>query len=1114
MSEKISAWLDGLGLGQYAPAFEENAVDPGILPELTDTDLKDLGVAALGHRKIILKAVRSLQAFPETDTIDPDLVSEHDSSAWSRTPGERRPVTMLFADIANSTALTEKLDAEEAHKLLYRATQHMCEAVEKNQGTVCRFMGDGIMAMFGAPRASERHALEACRAAIDMQKSVAQYSGELQANHRPSIQIRVGLNSGEVVVLEVGDDPNKPEYDASGPTVPLAARMEQATEPGTILITEHTFSQAGDLLEVEKQPAITVKGLSEPVEVFRLTAMRSAIDLDSTNSRRRFVGRKSELAQFRGIVDTCLESGLGQIVHIRGEAGIGKTRIAAEMSNIARDKEFDCHKVLVLDFGAGKGQRVVPALARSLLGIKSNSGKQARQQALDMAEADGLVQADQRVFVNDLLDLDQPLELRTLYDAMDAETRSQGKQEVLKGILEQRSRIRPNLLIIEDLHWTDNISMAFLARLAASVAECPALMVTTSRVEGDPVDAAWRIGIGETPVVIWDIGPLRQQDAEQLVTEFIDTSDALTRSCVERAAGNPLFLEQLLMSIEKGTADVVPDSIKSLVLTRMDRLSQTDNQALRAASVLGQRFQLETLRYLIDETAYDCNNLLVHNLLRSEGTYCLFAHALIQEAAYSALLTKQRSKWHLRAAAWYVERDLVLYAEHLQYAGDSGAPMAYHAAAREQLDKFRPELALQLVRAGLEIAHEADSFELKFLEGELLKVTGSVSESSAAFENATAMAASDIERCRAIVGVCDCLELVDAHEEMVAKFDEAIRIARENNMSWELARIYQLQGGVYFFKGQFTECLRLNELSLQCARDAAAPDLEARALSGLGDAEYSRGRYLTAKLHFDRCIALAREHGLGQTVAANLPMRAIMSIWQNDVEVAIQNYRNAMDLAVKTGHLRAEMITSTAGIFIAEMVDMNEGEKWLRRGMEISRQLGTRLFEAECLTHLGKLMNLRGNNAEANRLAIKAVEILHNAESGLTYFGACAYGVMARTTEQRDDYRSALMAAEAILADGAVAHNYLIFFEDAMEACLQWADWDDVERYADAMEDYTHEEPLPRSDYYIARGRALVRHGRGEDTPELKAELTRLSDEAIRIHLPNAGSALENALAR
>jgi class 3 adenylate cyclase len=222
MSLKVTAWLDGLGLGQYAQAFEDNAVDAGILRDLTDADLKALGVNALGHRKTILKA---LQSDPEAAGTGSDQDSKPDSSSWSRTAGERRPVTMLFADIADSTALTEKLDAEEAHELLYRATRHMCQAVEQNKGTVCRFMGDGVMAMFGAPMASERHALEACRAALDMQARIADYAGELKAQHGSSVQIRVGLNSGEVVVLEVGDDPHRPEYDASGPTVPLAARM-------------------------------------------------------------------------------------------------------------------------------------------------------------------------------------------------------------------------------------------------------------------------------------------------------------------------------------------------------------------------------------------------------------------------------------------------------------------------------------------------------------------------------------------------------------------------------------------------------------------------------------------------------------------------------------------------------------------------------------------------------------------------------------------------------------------------------------------------------------------------------------------------------------------------
>jgi class 3 adenylate cyclase len=221
MSDKVTKWLNALELGQYSTIFEENAIDWELLPELDQGTLKDIGVSMAGHRLSILKAITALgedQATIASATkvtsakeVESSPLSDEDTAAWSRTPGERKPVTMLFADVVGSTHLTETLDAEEAHELLYCATQLMCKAVEQNRGTVCRFMGDGIMAMFGAPVASERHALEACRAALDMQARIEKYTHDLKIDHDSVIQIRVGLNSGVVLVLEVGDDPVKPE---------------------------------------------------------------------------------------------------------------------------------------------------------------------------------------------------------------------------------------------------------------------------------------------------------------------------------------------------------------------------------------------------------------------------------------------------------------------------------------------------------------------------------------------------------------------------------------------------------------------------------------------------------------------------------------------------------------------------------------------------------------------------------------------------------------------------------------------------------------------------------------------------------------------------------------
>ncbi|MBT8433602.1 MAG: AAA family ATPase, partial [Gammaproteobacteria bacterium] len=487
MSVKVSEWLENLGLGQYKTAFEENAIDWELLPELDQETLKDIGVGIAGHRLRILKATSALTA--EQPSIVPGVeakdaaqaaatsVPEEDTAAWSRTPGERKPVTMLFADVVSSTNLTEKMDAEEAHELLYRATQMMCESVERNRGTVCRFMGDGIMAMFGAPVASEHHALHACHAAIDMQTAVSAYAENLQASHGNVLQIRVGLNSGEVVVLEVGDDPERPEYDASGPTVPLAARMEQSAEAGSILMTDHTRVMAGNRIDSERLPAIEVKGFTEPVEIYQLKAIKSATETVADQVRQPFVGRKAELAQFRGLMESCLENGHGQTIFIRGEAGIGKSCLVEEITRLARSRKFNSHKALVLDFGAGKGQEAVPFLVRSFLDISQGSKKQHRKRALEQAQDAGIVGQGNRVYFNDLLDLTQPLDLRTIYDAMDPQARNEGKRVAIIDLLTIQATRNPVLIVVEDLHWADGVTLDYLARFAAAVAECPALLL-------------------------------------------------------------------------------------------------------------------------------------------------------------------------------------------------------------------------------------------------------------------------------------------------------------------------------------------------------------------------------------------------------------------------------------------------------------------------------------------------------------------------------------------------------------------------------------------------------------------------------------------------------------
>jgi len=1124
MSAKVTAWLDDLGLGQYSTLFEDNAIDWDILTELDQETLKDIGISTAGHRLRILKAVSALTAaqpapVPRIDTqaeveIAPPSLPEEDTAAWSRTAGERKPVTMLFADIVGSTNLTEKLDAEEAHDLLYRATQLMCEAVEQNRGTVCRFMGDGIMAMFGAPVASERHALEACRAALDMQTGIAKYAADLKIERDLAIQIRVGLNSGEVVVLEVGDDPVKPEYDASGPTVPLAARMEQTAAAGTVLITATTRSLGGDLIVTDERPPVTVKGISDPVSVYQLRGIRSAVEAVNVGTRHPFVGRKIELSQFRGLLAACLEDAHGHTVYVRGEAGIGKSRLVEEVALIARESGLRQHKALVLDFGAGKGQEAVPFLVRSLLGIPPGSSKEQREAALQRAEDEGITEAEQRVYLLDLLDLEQSLEQRTLYDAMNAEMRAEGKRAALSTLLAKLAVREGVLIVVEDLHWADEITLEYLASLAATVAHCPALMIMTSRAEGDPIDKTWRARSGDSPIVTWDLSPLRKEESMSLVAGFIDTSDDLAKRCIERAAGNPLFLEQLLLSVARDSSEGVPDSIKSLVLTRVDQLSAADKQALQAASVLGQRFKLECLRYLIDDSDYDCGELIDHHLMRPEGPDYLFAHALIQEGAYASLLKRNRGELHRRAAEWFAEQDSILYAEHLDFAASDRAPRAYLEAAQQQADQYRLKRALQLDRRGLEIATDEDRYALCCLEGELLRMIGESPESIEAFKKARDVAASDVDRCQALLGMAEGLNIIETHEELFETLREAEELANANGLIYELACIYQIRAGVYFFKGENESCLQASKTSLKFAREAGSPEIEARALSGLGDAEYSRGRYISAHDYFNECVDLARKHGLGRIIAANMSMQSFLLIWLGDLESAGKEYNEALNWAVKTQNLRAEMINQVGGAYYwVNAGELDKAEQCLLRSQYLSRRLGSQLIEGVCLQYLSRIKLIKDEKSEACKLANEAVKVLRESESGMTFRGPAALGILALTSDDQDLRKAYRAEAEELLAAGSVSHNYFNFYEDGMEAALREGEWDLVERYAQSLEDYTRDEPLPRCDFFIARGRALAAHGRGNRDEATMTELKRLYDEATRVGLKLVLPSLEAALA-
>ncbi len=1102
MPEDVERWLASIGLQDWTALFAEHQIDLDAASDLTDADLRELGLP-MGPRKKLLRAIAALT---DREAPEPPLapVPPMDSSAQHRpAAGERRQVTVLFADITGFTELSNELGAEETHSLLNRYFAAVDDIVESHGGTVDKHIGDSVMAVFGAPVAHTDDPERAVRAALAIQAIMPSVSGEVK---RP-LKVHIGVASGQVVASGVGGDAH---YTVTGESVNLASRLTDTAGPGETFISRAVHRAVENIVECEDFGDVSLKGIAEPVRAF---ALRGVWSEDTVQTVRPFVGRRAELQQFAAVAATCAETGTGQAFLLRGEAGIGKTRLTEKYEGIARDHGFDCHRTLVLDFGVGKGQDAVRGLVRHLLAIPSRSDKATRAAAADRIYATGLLDRARAMYLNDLLDLPQSPELRSLYDAMDNAKRNQGRRETVAALVAALSRSRPMFLVVEDIHWADNFILEQLAELTRSIADKPVMLVMTSRIEGDPIGHAWRSSTAPTPLTTIDLSALRRDDAMALAAEFFDATNQFAMSCVERADGNPLFLEQLLRSAETATKDSVPGSVQSIVQARVDALEPHDKQAILAASVLGQRFSLDALRNLIESPNYICTGLVERYLVRPDGDDYLFAHALVREGVYSSLLTSRRAELHRSAAAWYEGTDPILCAEHLDRADDPAAALAYCKAAEAQVVALHFERALSLCERGVELAEDpAVKCDLMCLRGDALRNTGATEASIAAFEIALQEAGDDMQRCRAWIGMADGLRVADRQTPALEVLEKAEAAAARHGLPAELSQIHYLRGNVYFPLGKIDGCLAEHEKALRFARTVGSAESEALALGGLGDAHYLRGHMRTACDQFRACVDLCREHGYGRIEVANRHMVGWTRIYLMEFNEALEDARESIKLAAEVSHRRAELL----GLMLAGTVELafkhtQAAKVHLERGLELSRAISAGNFEIQTLARLAQANGAEGNIAEARNHAGQAVDLMRTI--GTTFFGPVALAIWASFDDDNESRWKVLKEAEGILDSGCVAHNHFWFGDVAIEQALGACEWDGAVHFADRLDAYTQDQPLEWPSFISARGRALAAWGLGDRSPTLADELAHLKATAERVGLKSAVPALDRALA-
>jgi class 3 adenylate cyclase/tetratricopeptide (TPR) repeat protein len=614
--------------------------------------------------------------------------------------GERKQVTVLFADIKDSTELIRGLDPEVAQRLLDPALQHMMDAVHRFEGTVNQVLGDGIMALFGAPIAHEDHALRACYTALAMQAAMRAYTEEVRCVHGLEMRIRVGLNSGEVVVRAIGNDLHM-DYSAVGETTHLAARMEQLAMPGTIRLTAATLRLAEDVVQVQALGPVPVKGPVEPVEVFELvgaSGTRRRVQAAAARGLTRFVGRQTELATLTEILAR-VSAGHGQVVALVGEAGVGKSRLVYECVHSYRTQGWLVLESASVSYGKATPYFPVIDLLKRYCHIEERDDSRTIR-----AKVTGQVltlDATLQDTIPALLALLDALPDNNPFLRLDPPQRRQRTLEALTRVLLRESQVQPLLLVFEDLHWIDTETQALLDRLVDSLPTVRLLLLVNYRPE---YQHGWGNKIDYTQL---RLDPLPPASAEELLETLLGhdpSMQPLTQLLIARTQGNPFFLEESVHTLVEAEALVgtpgayrlaqalptirVPATVQAVLAARIDRLPADAKHLLQTAAVIGHEVPLVLLQAIAD-LAEEVLHRDLAQLQRAEFLFetrlfpereYTFKHALTHEVAYGSLLQERRRVLHARI----VETLETLYANRLAEQVDR---LAHHAMRGEMWDK-------------------------------------------------------------------------------------------------------------------------------------------------------------------------------------------------------------------------------------------------------------------------------------------------------------------------------------------------------------------------------------------------------------------------------------------
>lgn len=1027
--DELARWLTSLGLEAYVAPFAAQKVDLALLAQLTDADLRELGVAALGDRRRLINAIARIKGisgrFAESGiapSTPPNLPRSRRSARSS--PSERRQLTVMFCDLVDSTRLASRFDPEDWQDLLRTYHDAVAKVVMRYEGHVAQLLGDGALVYFGYPQAHEDDADRAARAALEAVRVVA----ALEPAPQTRLATRIGIATGQVVVGEIGAGTAAADWSASGQTPNLAARLQAEARPGEIILSSLTKRLLSGVFEAELVGLVHPKGLPAPVEAWRLIGDRGAatrFDARHVTSLSAFVGRERELSLLREQLELASET-MGRIVLLTGEAGIGKSRICLGL----RDEAANAGWVTVVwqcspYFGSSALYPVVQQLMRSAA-VEARDSPQTAAGKLDAAFAQigAALPPGTRAALARTMGLDAG---SGSSDASGREISIPTKRQSLTSFLEMLlslARTRPLLLLIEDAHWIDPTTEELIGLLANHIESTRVLMLITARPEYRP---GWSMPAHLSRLTM---SRLSQRQCSALIDSLVrkPLPDEVRDEIIVRTDGIPLFVEELTRTVlDSGLLQetaagyhlkgplrllAIPSTLQDSLMARLDRLSPTKEVA-QVAAVIGREFSFRLLAAVLMrpegklQEAVDQlvdAELVFRRGLESEATYS-FKHALVRDTAYNSMLRSQRVLRHAQVAAAIrqiapetASAQPELLALHYQEAAEPGRAFEYFAVAgRSAMARSQCAEAAHHLKAALELIPQLppDSktlpieLELQLeLGGALMQTVGYGAETTrAAYRRAREIALMlddpilrlkacralgialiGMGRCRAVIQMFDKLELSKAPETVT------------KSAHW-------IVGAAHFLLGNLREADVILSAAMQsfkggnalCRERVGDTDSFAAILLWHGQVCIHLGLLERAEAETWEAFSTGKLLKHGETLAWALNRLAGLSLLKGDVDRALEHARNTTTVAKKFGLTpwigRAQIVLCQAQLALGDGdVDL------AKRGFELWTRGGTTMNATDFASITAQSLFTAGRYQDAAEFVAMGERVLRESE--------------------------------------------------------------------------------------------------------------------------------------